>query len=449
MRAAPTIAERFADYAREVSAAPLDAQAAHFAKRALVDYMGALFAGAGLEPALGLARAMPGEVGAGPTSLSGRGLRALPRAAALINGTASHIVELDDIFRDGIYHPGCPTIASAVATAEEAGADGATLLKAIIAGYEVSTRIAAAIQPAHYRYWHTTGTVGTFGAAVAGASVRGLDTRRAAHAIATAGTCAAALQQAFRSDAMSKPLHAGRAAEGGYLAAALAAEGVTGALDILEGEAGFGRAMSGEVDWSAATGSLGERLNIGAITVKKHGCCGHSFAAIDGALALQEEHGFAATDVEAIEVGTYATALRVCGNKTVRTPFEGKFSLAYVVAHALVHGGIALDAYEPDRLNDPEVQRLTAAVTLAVDERAEAVFPGNREALVTIRLRDGRTLSHRQPTRRGDPDAPLSDAEIDEKFTALAAPVIGADAARDWLGRLWRLEQSTAIDFFA
>ena len=449
MRAAPTVAERFADYAHREGARDLGADAAHHAKRALVDYMGALFAGAELEPALGLARAMPHEVGTGPASLIGRNLRALPRAAALINGTASHIVEFDDIFRDGIYHPGCPTIACAIATAEELGSDGAALLRAIVMGYEVSTRIAAAIQPDHYRFWHTTGTVGTFGAAVAGATLRGLDAGQTAHAIATAGTFAAALQQAFRSDAMSKPLHAGRAAEGGYLAAALAGEGVTGALDILEGEAGFGRAMSRDVDWEAALATLGQTLNIGAITVKKHGCCGHTFAAIDGALALQEEHGFAAKDIAAIDVASYAVATRVCGGRSVTTPFEGKFSLAYVVAHALVYGDVALDAYDEDHMANPELRRLLDALTLTIDDGIEARFPGHREADVTIRLLDGRSLSFHQPTRRGDPDAPLTDAEISDKFTALAAPAIGEDGAGAWLKRLWSMETAGAVDFLA
>lgn len=441
-----TVALRLGRYAEAVARDSLQPAVVHGAKRVLVDYMAALLAGAASEPAVSLARALPEEVGHGPASLPGRNLRALPRAAALINGTASHIVEFDDIFRDGIYHPGCPTIAAAVAVAESRGLGGEALLRAIVAGYEISTRIAAAIQPSHYRFWHTTGTVGTLGAAVAAAAGRSLDFRKTGHAIATAATFAAALQQAFRSDAMSKPLHAGRAAEGGYVAAAAAEEGVTGALDILEGEAGFGRAMSGDVDWGAVTGDLGRRFNILDMTVKNHGCCGHTFAAIDGALALQKEHGFAASDVESVAIGTYATALKVCGKRDARTPFEAKFSLAYVVAHALVFGSVRLDAYDAGHLDHPEVLRLMHQSQLSVDDAADSAFPGRREANVTIVLKDGRRFSFRQPTRKGDPDAPLTDEELEDKFRELAAPVLGDGAAERVLRRLWDIDRSARVD---
>ena len=172
------------------------------------------------------------------------GRRASTRAAALINGTAAHAVEVDDIFKFGIYHPGAPTIAAALATAQSIGASGEQFLRAVIVGYEISTRIGAAMGRAHYKYWHNTGTIGTFGAASAAAELYGLDAKRFAHALATSATMAAALQQAFRMDSMSKPLHSGHAAEAGILAAAGAREGVTGSLDVIEGEAGMGRAMS-------------------------------------------------------------------------------------------------------------------------------------------------------------------------------------------------------------
>jgi 2-methylcitrate dehydratase PrpD len=190
------------------------------------------------------------------------GRRATMKAAALINGAASHAIEFDDIFRDAIYHPGTPVISAALAAAQGRGASGEALLRGIVAGYEVSTRIGVAVNPAHYEFWHTTGTVGSFGAAAAAAVILGLDAERTMHALANAGTLAAGLQQAFRSDAMSKPLHSGHAAECGLTMALAAEAGVTGAPDLLEGKAGFGAAMSRNVDWSMATAELGTRFNI-------------------------------------------------------------------------------------------------------------------------------------------------------------------------------------------
>ena len=167
-------------------------------------------------------------------------LKAFSRAAAFLNGTISHIAEFDDIYRDGAYHPACPTISAAFALAQSRNDSLDDLLAAIIIGYEVSTRISKVIQPSHYQYFHTTGTVGVFGAAAACAYLLRLNAEQACDAMATAGTFASGLQQAFRSDSMTKPMHPGHAAEVGLNAALLAQVGMNGTPDILEGDAGFG-----------------------------------------------------------------------------------------------------------------------------------------------------------------------------------------------------------------
>ncbi|UKV13907.1 MmgE/PrpD family protein [Thalassospiraceae bacterium SW-3-3] len=429
----------FATYLANMGQMEIDEPVWHHARRVLIDYMAALLAGVDKEPATHLIQALDEEVGTGRCSLTGYSMMALPRTAALINGTASHIVEFDDIFRDGIYHPGCPVIAAAIAACEQVGASQDMLLRSIIAGYEVSTRIAAAIQPFHYRYWHTTGTVGTFGAAAAVAVVLDLNAEQAAHALATAGTFAAGLQQAFRSDAMSKPLHAGRAAEGGYLAAVSARFGVTGALDVLEGDAGFGAAMSADVDWQHALNGLGKTYNIAQMTVKNHGCCGHTFAAIDGALYLRDQHGISVDDIEAIRVGTYQVALNVTGNSRHSTSFEGKFNLRYVVAHALVFGSVRLNAFDADHLSDPVITQLVDRTDLFCDPEAEKAFPAARGARVSISLRNQQTFEHYQPTRIGDPDAALSDQQLEAKFIELAEECLTSSQARGLLDLLWQV----------
>ncbi|MCJ2116748.1 MmgE/PrpD family protein [Methylobacterium sp. J-001] len=438
-----TVIEALADYAAAECERSLPADVLHHAKRALIDWFAALLPGAQLPPATLLAAALADEFGAeGGAVVYGTGRRGPLRTAALINATASHIIEFDDIFRDAIYHPGCPVIGAALAAAQASGADGAALLRAIVIGYEVSTRIGVAVQPSHYRYWHTTGTIGTFGAAAATAALLGLDAGRMAHALATAATMAAGLQQAFRSDAMSKPLHAGHAAEAGALAALAASRGVTGALDVLEGEAGFGAAMSRGADWARAVEDLGRRYNICAMTFKNHGCCGHAFAAIDAALALRPNLDLDA--IAAITIGTYRTALDVTDRRAVATPFEGRFSTPFTVASAVVHGSVRLDAVSPERLADPRVQALMRRVAMVVDPECEAAFPGRRSAVVTITLTDGRRLTQRQPTRKGDPDAPLTDDELADKFRELAAPAVGAAAAADLLATLRTLDTAPA-----
>ncbi len=438
----PTIIETLAAYVVADRARDLPDAVVHHAKRALVDWFASLLPGARLPPATLLFAALEDELGGGDALIYGAGKRAPLRTAALINATASHTIEFDDIFRDAVYHPGCPVIGAALAAAQARGADGTALLKGIVAGYEVSTRIGVAVQPSHYDFWHTTGTVGTFGAAAAVASILGLDAAGVGHALATAATMAAGLQQAFRSDAMSKPLHAGHAAEAGALAALAAGRGVTGALDALEGPAGFGAAMSEGADWSKATDGLGTRYNIAAMTFKNHGCCGHSFAAIDAALVLKPQ--FELDEIEQIRIGTYKAALDVTNRHRVATPFEGRFSTPFTVASAIVHGSVRLDAVTPERLADAHVQALMPRIEMVVDPACDAAFPGRRSATVEILLKDGRRLRHHQPTRKGDPDAPLSDAELGDKFRELATPPVGLDAARSLLETLWEADRLTA-----
>jgi len=433
--------ERFAGWAVDFRQTALPDEVVHHAKRAVIDWHAALFPGAVVAPATLLEKSLAEELDRGRARLAS-GRSATTRAAALINGTAAHTVEVDDIFREGIYHPGAPTIAAALAVAQANGFSGSDFLRGITVGYEISTRIGAAMGRAHYRHWHNTGTIGCFGAAAACAELLGLDENKFSHALATVATFSAGLQQAFRMDSMSKPLHAGRAAEAGVTAALAARDGVTGSLDVLQG---YGRAMGDDPDWEKAAATLGRVFYITQMTFKNHACCGHSFAAIDGALALKKKMNLDLKNVEAIQVSTYKAALDVAHYENPRTPAEARFSLKYVVASALAHGSVRLAAFEPERIEDEETKRLMKAISVAVDPELDAAFPGRRAARVAIEARGGRREEHLQPTRVGDPDAPLSDRLLEEKYMELAAPVIGEAKARELLEGLWRLETRPAL----
>jgi 2-methylcitrate dehydratase PrpD len=435
-----------ADYTVGERSSSLGGEVVHHAKRAVLDWFAATIPGGLLAPAAMLRKALAADIGQGAARLYPSWERTTSRTAALINGTASHIIEFDDIFRDAIYHPGSPVVAAALAVAQERRATGDAFARAVIVGYEISTRIGAVVNPAHYEYWHTTGTVGSLGAAAAAATVLELDRDEIAHALATAGTFAAGLQQAFRSDAMSKPLHAGRAAEAGVLAAMAAAEGVTGALDILDGARGFGNAMSERCEWAGAVEGLGKHYNITKLTVKNHACCGHTFPAIDGVLALRRDHQLTPESVKGIRVATYRTALDVTGSWTATTPFEAKFSLPYVVATALMYGSVRLDAFTETRLSDPTLKDLMGRIELEVDSEIDGQFPGRRAAHVTVATVDGEALTRHQSTSKGDPDDPLTDKELQDKYRELVEPVIGGEAAQALLEALWALDKLEVVD---
>jgi 2-methylcitrate dehydratase PrpD len=438
--------EKIADYAIRERSSKLPKEAIHHAKRAVIDWYASLLPGSRVAPAVQLEQALADEIDRGRARLAS-GRRATLRAAALINGSASHAVEFDDIWRNAVYHPGAPVIAAALATAQAQDASGDQFLRGVIVGYEISTRIGEAVMPSHYKYWHTTGTVGCFGAAASAATQLGCNREQFMNALGTVGTFAAGLQQAFRSEAMSKPLHAGRAAEAGVLAALAAARGVTGVHDILEGEVGFGAAMSVKPDWEKATRGLGTDYNIVHVTFKNHGCCGHTFPSLDAVIELRNKHKLTAKDIAKIRIATYQGGLDVVDNFKPEGDYQAKFSLPYVVAHSLIHGSVRLNAFGPDRLNDPQLRALMAKVELSADPEFSRAFPRQRAARVEIETTDGRKLSHLQETRKGDPELPLTDAELNDKFLELAAPVLGDAGARALLNDLWALETLETVEF--
>lgn len=433
------VCEAYGRYAADFARQELDAQVLHHAKRAVVDWYAALIPGAVMPVAQLLEKALAEDLDRGEARLA-LGRRATVRTAALINGTASHAAEVDDIYKHAIYHPGAPTISAALAVAQHRSASGMQFLRALTAGYEVSTRIGATMGRAHYRHWHNTGTIGTFGAAAAAGILLGLDGKGMAHALATAATFAAGLQQAFKMDSMSKPLHAGRAAEGGVQAAMGAAQGITGSLDVLEGEFGMGQAMSDGPDWQKALADLEGTYNICQMTFKSHACCGHTFAPIDGALELQRRHGIRSEDIERVCVSTYSPALAVAGNPNPRTAAEARFSIPFVVATALRYGSVRLAAFSEERLADSGTRELMARIDLDVHPDLDAQFPGQRAALVRIDTMDGQTYEYLQPTRKGDPDMALTDDELQDKFDELVQPVMGAEAAACVARSLWQLD---------
>jgi 2-methylcitrate dehydratase PrpD len=196
--------------------------------------------------------------------------------------------------------------------------------------------------------------------------------------------------------------------------------------------------MAGSPDWSAATASAGRPLAITRATVKNHSCCGHTFAAVDAALNLRAS-GLRAEQVASAEVRTYATAVEVAGITQPATAFEAKFSVAYCVAAALVLGSVRLRAFEPPALADPRLRELAARVRLVPDAEMERDFPGRRRAVVTAIDRDGTSHVAVRDTRKGDPDDPLDDAELADKFGDLSSPVLGAGRAAALAATIWDL----------
>lgn len=429
-----TLLEEFGQFIEGSYQTTFSQEVIHSARRALLDWHGALIAGADTDAASRLRDAYSEEFGVGKCSVAGSQKKVFARAAAFMNGTISHIAEFDDIFRDGAYHPACPTISAAFALAESRNNSVDNLLHAIIIGYEVSTRISKVIQPSHYRYFHTTGTAGVFGAAAACAYLLRLNASQACNALATAGTFASGLQQAFRSDSMTKPMHPGHAAELGLNAALTAYAGMTGTPDLLEGDAGFGAALCENPRWNELFLGLGSSWNIEHITFKNHGCCGHNFPAIDAVSYLLNEHAIDPEQIKKIRVGGYKATAEVCHYIHPQTPFEAKFSLTYTVSARIILGRVRERAFLEKALANPQIYSMEEKIELVIDPECAAKFPLHRSAKVEIEMNDDTIYQHHQLTRHGDPDEPLSDQELVDKFHELAEPRVGLQIAQTLSG---------------
>jgi 2-methylcitrate dehydratase PrpD len=395
------------------------------ARRAILDWFATTLPGCVLPPATLLSDAFADNRGQGNAICYVNGQTDSPRNAALLNATASHTVEFDDIFKDGGYHPGSPTIAAALAVAQDRGASIDALHRAIIGGYEVGCRISLAIQPSHYRYWHTTSTVGTIGAAVATAMILGCDADQIAHAIALSSSFCGGHQQNLQGEGMAKALHPGHAADAGILAGFAAARGITAALDSLHADKGFAAATSASCgDWETALEGIGDWTPITRMTVKNHGCCGHIFPALDGLKLIQEKEGFAPDDIDSIHVQGYSATEQMCNRPAPRSAQEARFSLQYCIAVQLLLGGVRLAAFEPDALARPDIRALMHRVTVSEDAELASAYPKKRMARLLIQLKDGRHITHFQATRKGDPEDPLSDQELIAKYDELVGSVL-------------------------
>lgn len=421
------------------------------AKRTVLDWLGAALAGA-LEPPARMAQTVVAMLGkADDATVFGAG-RSSAAGAALANGVASHILELDDVHKGSTLHGAAPIIPAALAVAEREEADGQTFLLAVSLGYEAALRIGEAVNPSHYRYWHPTGTAATFGAAVAAGSLLHLTPVQMLDALGSAGTQAAGLWEFNADGAMSKALHPGKAAMNGVLAADLAKQGFTGAARILEGERGFFRAMSSAYDPTRITDGLGEKWKISENCYKLYACCGHTHTAIDTALDLRTELGWqgseALTQVVALHIETYGPGYAIVKEMHPRTPYQAKFSLAYVTAAALLEGWVGLAQFTPERFGvdgvvDAKLAALLPRIQITVSEELSALYPTAWPARLTLTLADGTLLQAGSDYPRGNPENPVTTAGLEEKFRSLVAPRYDALLAEQCIAFVQRVESVT------
>jgi 2-methylcitrate dehydratase PrpD len=386
------ISEQIASYISSIKFDDLSPAVIEQTKACLLDWLGCTWIGAqtplgkkAIEFALRQGRN-------GTSTIVGAGERTSTWAASFVNGFNSHVEELDDVYEGSYYHPGVAAVAAALAVAEAERNSGKDLICAVAAGYEVGIRIALAVNPSHYEFWHTTGTVGTFAAAVAAGKLLGLSGEQFVWALGNAGTQAAGLWQFVEEGAMSKPLHPGKAALGGVMAAYLAAAGVTGAKYIFEGKKGFCRAMSTDAKYDTITAGLGEDYLILGVSPKRFASCFYTHPAIRASLILREKLKNRIGAISRIEIWTDRVSAQIAGLTDVTASHQAKFSIGFCFALGLIWGKAGRDEFAQEALNNRDVRNVFTRTSLVVEPKFSEGFPRRKRCKVVVTLTDGEVL---------------------------------------------------------
>ena len=433
------IAERVVDTRFE----GLSTEAITVTKQCLMDFIGVALAGMG-EPLVRILLEEVEEQGGHPqASMFRTGKKASLSQAALVNGTAGHALDYDDVNSGCSGHPTAPVAPAVMALAEHIGSSGRDVVRALASGIDAECLVVSYTGRSPYRRgWHATGTVGCFGATAASAQLLGLDAGTTAQAFGIAGTQAAALKAVFGT--MTKPLHAGRAAATGVTAARLAKRGFASRSDILEAPQGFGATQSDSVSIEKFERDIEAIDSFVPETNYKYHAAGYLVhSAIEAARALQAEHDLTVDEIESIEVKVDSGHFTTVNIQAPSTGLEAKFSLRFAVAMAL-HGvdTARIESFNDDIVKDPAlIETRDKADVVAFDEPAT-------DTRVTITATDGRVVSLDVNVAIPERDLELQWRKLEGKFHSLVDPLMGSDTAKQLVGWCRDLENREDLSEF-
>lgn len=439
-----TAAQELAAFAAGLRLQDVPADVLQRAKACIADTVGCAVFGARLPWSRQLA-AVARQYGSGPCDIFGSsGARVPAPLAALANGAAVHAFEQDSLrFPGAGVHPGAALVPAIAAACQETGADGATALRAFVAGCEVLFRIGAATHHSSEKLgFHAPGLTGVYGAAIAAGLVHGLDAQALAGAMGTAGSMSAGLLAFSKAQggAEVKRLHMGRACESGLLAVRLAQQGFRGPETILEGRFGFLEAYCRDPDPALLTAGLGREWETRRICLKRYACHVTAQAPLQALRALVRQHGLQPGDVERMELDCPP---KVLSHHDIRRPadvMQAQYSVPFCLALGLHRDPLQPSAFDDDALRDPALLDACAAVQLRPGQDLPTAW-SSRLALV---LRDGRRLEAEARSFRGMPGDELSPEEERQRFVILCDS-LGPAAAGELHARLATLEAQPAF----
>lgn len=431
-----TVANKLAAWAAGLETDDIPADVLETARRAFADTLAVAIAGSPTPVASKLLSAFDSDPRSDGATVIGRGCKARPESAALLNGTAAHALDFDDTCFAGIVHGSAAILPALLAAAETEPADGRSLVTAFVAGSEVAYTLGAALGPSLYdRGWWPTGCLAGIGAAAAVARLQGADSEAMTHAIALAAAQSGGLRAIHGSDA--KAVLVGKAAQAGLLSASLARHGVTGPERVFEGANGiFALIGGGQVDPSAIE-VIGQvfKLRAPGLVVKPYPVCSCALQAVEALTCLMIEHGVAADTIARIDCAVTPMVAATLRFDRPATTVEAIFSLPFTLALAAAHGGIGPFDITEAALTEPGIGAVMDKVSYQEDPDLTDISVYPEATRVAVSLADGRKVDRQIDCATGDPRAPMSDEGLQAKFMACAEPVLGSEAS----GKLYAL----------
>jgi 2-methylcitrate dehydratase PrpD len=421
----------------------LPPEAIHWAKVGILDTVGVTLAGS-REECTRIVEGIATRGVTGPSLIFGGNRRTAPLEAALVNGTASHALDFDDMNNTLGGHPSAPILPALFALADDIGASGRDFLAAYVAGFETECKVATGVHFYHYtKGWHPTATLGVFGASAACAKLLKLSDDKTATALSIAASLAAGIKANFGT--MVKPLHIGHCTRNGMFAALLARDGFTAGDRVFEHKQGFFNVFNGEGNYDAGRilPAWAQPLDIvkPGIAIKQYPCCGSTHSALDAMLKLARDHKPAADDIERVDVWTHTRRLEHTNRPEPKSGLDAKFSVQYCMTRALLDRRISIEHFEGRAYEEPAVRKLLPRVHAAPYTTAQFPADNHFGAEVKIALRGGRVLSAKvdQPLGRTS-DNPLPAGLLKEKFEDCAARALSREQTTSVYSAIQRLE---------
>ena len=408
----------------------------HEARRAILNFVGCAVGGS-REDAVEIALKVLTPFSGGRTArVLGRNERLDPLQASLLNGISSHVLDYDDTTPSNYIHPTSPAASALFAYACTTPVTGDDLAHALVLGFEVQSRIGDATYPAHYEAgWHSTGSIGVFGAAVAIGKLLDLPLQNMIWTIGLAATQSAGLREMFGS--MGKAFHPGRSAQSGYMGALLAQAGFSSGEYGIEGPRGFAPVTAREFDLTRITRDFGSDFGLRRNTYKPFPCGIVIHPTIDACIQIYRERKLAACDIRAVQLKVAPLVLDLCSKRDIGKGLEGKFSVYHAAAIGLVRGKGGISEFTDATVNDPDVKRVRETLTVAVAEPTIA----EDEVIVEVTLASGERVVRHVEHAIGNLARPMTDRELEEKFRDQAAPILGVQRADELIALCWSIDQ--------